>query len=148
MNFDLFFLKKNFCDNLHEIVNDVVNFLQIFARFHDYVIFITRNKSHNSRRLEISIDVFYFQCSKNDKIIFFKIIKRKRDKFKIIECFFNMIVRENWNVWILKMRCKNHNHDSIQIHTHSFHKKLIMTTKKKSHQIYFSKWNQITSITQ
>ena len=98
MNLDLSFLKLFLCEDLHEIVDDVVKSLQVFARSHDYAIFITRSKSHKSRRLEISVDVLYFQCSKDDKFTLFIIIKRKRGMFKMIECSFSMIARENRSV--------------------------------------------------
>ena len=83
---------------LNDTSDDVVNAIQVFAKDHGYAVIKKHIKSHDSKRSEVAIDVMIIKCSKNDKIKIFKIIKRKREAIKKIDCSFDMIARENKNV--------------------------------------------------
>ena len=97
VKFSLFLKISSFIE-LNDIFNDIINAIQVFTKNHDYSIIKHRIKLYIFKRFNVVIDVLYVKCSKNDKIEIFKIIKRKREIFKIIDCFFNIIARENKNI--------------------------------------------------
>ena len=113
---------------MYDSFQNAFKYLQTNAKIKDFVIFIRRNKKRISTE---KFDKVVLVCDRSD-IYKSKKYKRKR-KINIIKCDCSwQITVQHYKAlkkWEINVNTKRHNHDAIEIASHTVHRKDEMTNE-------------------
>ncbi|KAI0994604.1 hypothetical protein K3495_g13577 [Podosphaera aphanis] len=109
--------------------DDLMNYLQSFAKARRYSLRKKSTKQHCPPRIGVEVGVMIIGCSKGGKVQAPTGSKRKRP-FKTTECLFRLTARENRGIWSLKLSCGDHNHVGLNATAHVPHRQMAMTAEK------------------
>ena len=95
VDLELLFLEFSLYIQIKETFYNIINTIQVFAKSRDYLVIKLRTKSHDLSKFKLTIEIMYVRYSKNNKILKFKVTKRKREITKITKYSFAIKTREN-----------------------------------------------------